>query len=385
MGDPVGGKVDFAGLGFVEPEAIPLDRLTGFAADDLADAWVSFRLSCERIVAGDAGIRPGVPPDPAFVSLCADALALGEASSATARAFLTERFRAFRVRPAEGSARGFLTGYYEPIIAGSWTRSGDFAEPLLARPADLVTLRPGDDWRGLDTRLSGGRAGPDGGLVPYPTRAEIDADHLAGGQKPLVYVRDAIEAFMIHVQGSATVRVGDDLLRMTYAGRNGRPYTSIGRILIERGDVPLADMSLARLKQWVRDHGQKPGEPGRDLLWRNESFVFFDIDHSPARQIGPIGAAGTPLRPLRSIAVDRTLWPYGLPFWIDAEIPAVSRAPAPFRRLMIAQDTGTAIVGPARADIYIGAGDDAGAIAGDIRHPADMFVLLPAAFAGRAP
>ena len=378
MGDRLGGTVDFAGLGFVEPEAIGLDRLPGFNADNLADAWASFLLSCERIVSGDAGIRPGVPPDGALVAVCADALALGAAAPEAIRAFLTERFRAFRVRPAQGSSRGFLTGYYEPIIEGSWTRTAGFAEPLLARPDDLVTLRPGDDWRGLDGRLSGGRVGPDGGLIPYPTRAEIDADHLAGGQKPLVHVRDAIEAFMIHVQGSATVRVGDELIRMTYAGRNGRPYTSIGRILIERGDVPLAEMSLARLKQWVRDHGQGPGEAGRDLLWRNESFVFFEIDRSPARQIGPIGAAGTPLRPLRSIAVDRTLWPYGLPFWIDAEIPAVDRAAAPFRRLMIAQDTGTAIVGPARADIYIGAGDASGAIAGDIRHPADMYVLLPA-------
>ena len=214
------------------------------------------------------------------------------------------------------------------------------------------------------------------------TRAEIEST--PERFTPLDYVRDPIEAFMIQVQGSATLRVGDDLVRMTYAGRNGRPYTSIGRILIERGDIAQPDMALARLKQWVRDNGQAPGEAGRALLWRNESFVFFAIDQTPARRVGPIGAAGVPLRPMRSIAVDRSVWPYGLPFWIVADLPWAGPSPSPCRRLMVAQDTGSAIIGQARADLYIGAGDQAGVIAGNIRHPADFLVLLPVENGGRA-
>jgi membrane-bound lytic murein transglycosylase A len=373
--DAPNAPADFSAFGVIEPDPVPFDRIAGLRGDDLVDAWTSFRLSCDRIVHGDPGIRPGVPPGEALIAVCADALNVEPASREAILAFMTARFRAYRVRPDVGAARGFLTGYYEPIIEGSWTKSADFNEPLLARPADLVTLRPGDNWGDLDKRLAGGKRAPGGALKPYDTRAEIDG--APERYRPLVWVRDAIEAFMIQVQGSATIRVGSELVRMTYAGRNGRPYTSIGRILIERGEIAQADMALAVLKQWVRDHGQAPGDAGRALLWQNESFVFFEIDRTPARQIGPIGAAGTPLRPLRSIAVDRSIWPYGLPFWIEADLPWQRPSALPFKRLMIAQDTGSAIIGRARADLYIGAGAEAGAIAGDIRHPADFIVFLP--------
>ncbi len=375
--EPVGATLDFTRMGLVDPEPVPFGAVAGFDEDDIREAFGSFLSSCERIAASDAGLRPGVAPDPVLARVCADALRLGpDAPEAAIRAFVTGRFEVRRVIPSNGAARGFLTGYYEPIIEGSWTRREAFSEPLLAKPDDLVTLRPGDDWGGLDKRLSGARRGPDGELSPYWSRADIETAS-AGRYQPLVWVRDPVEAFMIQVQGSATIRVDGELVRLTYAGRNGRPYTSIGRILIERGDISQRDMSLARLKQWARDQGQRPGEPGRDLLWRNESFVFFAIDQTPARRFGPIGAAGTPLRPLRSIAVDRAIWPYGLMFWIAADIPWRDREVRPFRRLMVAQDTGSAIIGSARADIYIGAGDAAGAIAGDIRHSADIYVLLP--------
>lgn len=369
--------VDFHGLGFIDLAPVPLESLAGFAEDDLADAWASFRLSCERIVGGDPDLRPGVAYSAAHRAACAEALALGAPDKAAISAFLKARFRAFRIRPSDGATRGFLTGYYEPVIPGARGRDARYSEPLLARPDDLVTFRPGETPAGFDPRFSAARRLPDGQLAPYFTRADIER---AGTGAPVAFVRDPIEAFMIQVQGSAAIRLdGGELIRITYAGRNGRPYTSIGRILVERGDIAAGDMSLARLKQWVRDQGQRPGEPGRELLWRNESYVFFQVDDTAARRIGPIGAAGAPLRPLRSIAIDRAIWPYGLFFWIEAHMPWRTRAPSAFRRLMVGQDTGTAIVGAARADIYIGSGDDCGAIAGDIRHPADMVVLLPAA------
>ncbi len=371
-------RASFPAIGLVDPAPIPFERLNGLADDDLLDAWAAFRASCARAVADGPALRPGLPPLAAWKAACAEALALAPSGADDVLGFFARRFRAHRVRPGADAARGFMTGYYEPVLAGAWTRSADFAAPLLARPPDLVTLRPGDDWGGLDRRLSGGRRrDAAGALLPYPARAAIEAAGETPLFRPLLFVRDPIEAFMIQVQGSATIRIGSDLVRLTYAGRNGRPYTSIGRILIERGDIAPADMSLARLKQWARDRGQAPGEAGRELLWRNESFVFFDIDRSPDRTRGPIGAAGVPLRPLRSIAVDRTLWPYGLPFWVDARLPWRGAGEEPFQRLTIAQDTGSAIVGPSRADLYVGVGDTAGAIAGDIRHPADFHVFLP--------
>ena len=187
---------------------------------------------------------------------------------------------------------------------------------------------------------------------------------------------------MIHVQGSARVVLDDGSeVRLTYAGRNGSPYTSIGRLLVERGEVPLSEMSLARLKAWVRAAGQKPGQPGRSLMQENQSFIFFDMAPVTDPREGPTGGEGLPLTPLQSIAVDRTIWPYGLPFWIEGTLPWRSEQPERFGRLMIAQDTGSAILGPARADLYFGTGSEAGNRAGGIRHQADFFVLLPRASA----
>jgi len=162
---------------------------------------------------------------------------------------------------------------------------------------------------------------------------------------------------------------------LIYDGRNGRPYTSIGRLLIEAGEIGEAEMSLARLKSWLRAAGVKPGERGRELMQRNDSYVFFRLADDAGE--GPIGGAGRPLTALRSIAVDRSLWCYGLPFYPVATLPWLSETPTPFARLMIAEDTGSAIVGPARADLFFGGGEAAGARAGSIRHEAEMFVLWP--------
>ena len=180
------------------------------------------------------------------------------------------------------------------------------------------------------------------------------------------------------MQGSARLRLADGRkARLVYDGRNGQPYTSIGRLLIEAGEIPEHEMSLARLKAWLRANGLKPGDKGRAIMQRNASYVFFRLVEDVDPALGPIGGAGIALTPLRSIAVDRTLWSYGLPFWIDAALPWESDDLSPFRRLMIAHDTGSAIVGPARADIFFGAGEAAGARAGAIRHRGAFAVLAP--------
>jgi membrane-bound lytic murein transglycosylase A len=222
--------------------------------------------------------------------------------------------------------------------------------------------------------VTGARRRADGSLAPYDDRAAIERARAA----PLVWLCDAVEAFLIQVQGSAQVVFPDGVrARLAYDGRNGLPYTSIGRILIESGEIPEPDMSLARLKAWLRCAGLGEGERGLELMRRNRSFVFFRLveDFDPA--LGPVAGAGVALTPLRSIAVDRSLWSYGLPFWIEAEIPWRDDASAPFRRLMIAQDTGSAIVGTARADLFFGGGDAAGTRAGSIRHRGRFVVLAP--------
>ncbi|WOJ90073.1 MltA domain-containing protein [Methylocapsa polymorpha] len=340
--------------------------LEGFAEDDHLEAFRVFRLSGAALVEDRPVLRQGVAPSPALKAICRLALDQTPGDRIQARRFFEEHFRPFGVRATRGSnghAAGFLTGYYEPVVEGSLTRTADFTAPILARPDDLPPS------------AGGASAGP----TPYPDRAAIEAGAITGRARPIVWLRDAIEVFLIQVQGSARVRLADGgLLRLVYAGRNGQPYTSIGRLLIEAGEIAETDMSLARLKAWVRDHGQEPGEAGRALMQRNRSYVFFARDEKLDLAASPIGGQGVSLTPLRSIAIDRTIWPYGLPVWIAADLPWASASASPFRRLMVAQDTGSAIVGPARADIFFGAGDDAGARAGDIRNVGDFVVFLPA-------
>ena len=166
-------------------------------------------------------------------------------------------------------------------------------------------------------------------------------------------------------------------MALTYDGRNGWPYTSIGRLLIERGHAMAGEMTLDCLKATLNQLGLENNAPGRQLMQENRSYVFFKIDDSPERLFGPIGGAGCPLTPLRSIAIDRGLWCYGLPFWISARVPWKKESETRLERMMIGQDTGSAIVGPARADLFFGAGEMAGHLAGRVRHAAEMTVFLP--------
>lgn len=364
------GAFDLSAVGFEDAPDVFKGDLEGF--------WKTFLASCRAVVDDASEQRKAIPPSAAQRAASAGALALGlRATREEIQAFLEQNFALHRIIPNAAEKRAFFTAYYRPEVQASLARSAQFREPLFARPGDLVTLQPGDTRPGL-TGLSSARKRQDGALEPYPTRAQIDGGALGIQARPVAFVADAIEAFMIHVQGSARLVLDDNrVLDLTYAGRNGQPYTSIGKILIERGAIKLEDMSLARLKAWVRANGQEPGQAGRALLHANRSFVFFSATLADSSAVGPIGAAGLPLTPLRSIAIDRSVWSYGLPFWIEADLPWEKSNARPFHRLVVGQDTGSAIVGPARADLYFGDGDEAGRIAGDVRHHGRMFVLLP--------
>jgi membrane-bound lytic murein transglycosylase A len=362
---------------------VPLDfsDLAGFEEDDLAAAFAAFSRTARWICEDRPVLRPARPPDAALRRLCAQALDLPQIDSA-ARRFFTQSFRPFRVKTAGSDTRsaGFLTGYFEPLVEGALAPNAEFSAPVLARPDDLLTLLPGETMPGLDPQLGAARRLPDGGIAPYPERAAIEAGAIAEHTRPIVWLRDRLDVFLIHVQGSARILLADGTTRrLVYAGRNGQPYTSLGRVLVEAGEIPPHDMGLARLKAWIYAHGLAPGEGGLDLLLRNKSYIFFDLQADEDLINGPVGGAGVHLSPLHSIAIDRHLWPYGLPFWIAADLPWQEARPTPFRRLMIGQDTGSAILGAARADIFFGTGDGAGTRAGEIRHRCDFIVLLPRA------
>ncbi|MEZ5889294.1 MAG: MltA domain-containing protein [Xanthobacteraceae bacterium] len=266
-----------------------------------------------------------------------------------------------------------MTGYYEPIVEGSRFPTGIFKVPIYRRPPDLVAAdaAPGASFpnRGRVVRITG-----TGESVPYYDRGEIEDGALDGQHLEICWVRDPAEVLTIQIQGSARVRLEDGtMLRINYDGHNGYPYTAVGRVLIDRNIIPREEMSMARIRDWMAANPQDAQEVRR----QNRSYVFFRIVGLTGDR-EPVGGQGVPLTPGRSIAVDRALHVYGTPFFIEAELPLEgARSADPFRRTMIAQDTGSASVGPARADLYFGAGDDAGRVAGRIRQPGRFAMLVP--------
>jgi membrane-bound lytic murein transglycosylase A len=352
-------------------EPLPFSALAGWPDDDHGAAFQAFLRSCRALDAQAAELRPARMPDADLLAVCREAVKTPGLSGGEARRFFETRFQPFAVTPLSGE--GFLTGYYEPEFEGSRHPDAVFRVPLLDRPDDLVTIPQGETLPGLDPALQAARRTASG-YEPYPDRAAIEDGALGERAKPVVYLREPAQAFIIHVQGSARIRLTDgSVMRVAYAGRNGQPYTSIGRLLVQRGEMDLESMTLEKLMGWLEDHP----EPARDLMRQNRSYIFFREASELAPEDGPIGGAGTPLVPGRSLAVDRTLWAYGLPFWLEGILPLTLTEAEPLRRLMIAQDTGSAIVGPARGDFFFGSGPEAGTRAGLLRHRTRFVVLRP--------
>ncbi|WP_246505119.1 murein transglycosylase A [Microvirga antarctica] len=357
------GKATLAPLSFAD--------LAGWDGDDHAAAFATFRKSCAALARKTAPLRPALAPGLDLTRACRAALAETSQGSDAARLFFERHFRPMRVLPRDGA--GFLTGYYEPEFQGSRVADATYRVPLLDRPDDLVTVPQGGRLPGLDPTFQAGRR-QGGGFVPYPDRAAIEEGALSARARPVVFLREPGEAFIIHVQGSARIRLTDGtVMRVAYAGRNGHSYTSIGKLLVQRGVMDLETMTLARLMGWLAEH---PAE-ARDLMRQNRSYIFFREAEGLALAEGPIGGAGLALTPGRSLAVDRTIWPYGLPIWLDGTLPHTLERTEPLRRLMVAQDTGSAIVGPVRGDYFVGSGKEAGDQAGLMRHPVGFVILQP--------
>lgn len=353
-------------------EEVSFEALPGWSDDDHAAAFDAFRRSAEHVVtkpyrSGSLGIGFD-----AFAESYAAARSAGSAKGVQARAFFETHFRPALIRPETG--QGFVTGFYEPEVEASPVRSDAFTVPLLSRPDDLVDVDDANRPAGLDPYLAFGRV-TDGGVAEYFDRGEIERGALAGRGLEIAWLADKVDAFFIHVQGAARLRMTDGTLRrVTYAAKSGQRFSGPGRILAELGEIAPDKVTMQSIRAWLGAH------PGRadEILWQNRSYIFFREATVSDPALGPIAAAKVPLTPGRSLAVDRLLHTFGTPFYIDAPT-LLAFGGRPFRRLMIAQDTGSAITGPARGDLFAGSGDAAGEVAGVVRNPADFYALVPRA------
>lgn len=319
--------------------------LPGWADDRVADFWAAFRRSCDR-------------PAPGWLAACASArtsFASGTPAEVLVRVWLQEHLRPYRVESTQGDTTGLATGYFEPLVEASRTRRAGFTVALHGPPADLATRRP------------------------YWTRQQIDSPGDAGTSlrgTEIAWVRDKLDLLVLQIQGSGRLNLAPasggtpQRVRVAYAGSNDQPYRSVGRWLIDQGELRAGEASWPAIRAWARQNPRRVDE----MLWSNPRFVFFREEPLPDPATGPRGAQGVPLTPGRSIAVDPQSIPYGTPVWLDTTAPLST---TPLRRLAVAQDTGSAITGAVRADYFWGWGDDAEAQAGRMKQPLRMWVLWP--------
>lgn len=349
--------------------------LPGWREDDLGAALPALRRSCERFDRLPDGREIGPQ---ALAGTAADWRAPCQAlelvlpgDDASLRGYLETWFRPY-LASDKGEETGLFTGYYETELRGSMTQSGAYRTPLYRMPEDLQKVDPaamGADW---PEEVSAARQGGDG-LEPYPSRAEIDDGALSGRNLELLWIDDPVDVFFLHIQGSGRVILPDgSAVRVGFAGSNGHPFYAIGRAMIEDGTLTRENVTAQAVRDWLRAN---PAE-GRALMRRNGRYIFFRLIEGE----GPIGAAGVPLTAGRSLAVDPAFLAYGLPLWLDTTWPGTGD---PLQRLMVAQDTGSAIKGPVRGDFYWGSGEPALEQAGRMKQPGRYFILLPESVAAR--
>ncbi len=353
-------------------EALAFSDLPGWDADDHLAAFKAFARSARSLRKAGAAPDKTQAADPRLVAIAQ--LAAESASEvitpSAAKAFFEAHFAPFRV--VHDGAEGLLTGYYEPVLAGSRTPQGPYRIPIYRRPPDLVNLVREEERGALADAPTHARKTASG-IEPYATRADIENGALAGQDLEFLWLTDPVDAFFMHVQGSGRIRLPDNsTIRITYDGKNGHPYTSIGRVLIDAGHFKPEDMTLAALKTWLAADEER----GSKTMQENRSFIFFrELENE---EDGPLGALEIPLSEGRSLAVDTAFHALGTPVYVT--VPTLRPwGEESFQRLVIAQDVGSAIRGPERGDIYFGSGDEAGRLAGGTKHPGRFVLLLPKA------
>jgi len=344
-----------------QAETLDFTSLDGWKDDDHAAAFGAYLKSCSAILQGTKAMRAARPVYAALYKVCERAAVASKLDSEQARNFFEANFNPVRVAPP-GQADGFFTGYYEAEVLGSTVATSEFNVPIYTAPAATIKNKISKVFGHLD-------------------RTKIEDGALAGKNLEICWVKNPVDAFFAQIQGSTRVKLDSGkMLRLNYIASNGHPYTPVGKFLIDRGIISKEEMSMDRIRDWMEAN---PDE-GKELRRKNRSFVFFretplgDDDEC-------IGAQGIPLTPGRSLAVDKKIHVYGTPIWIDAELPIASEKPdTKFRRLLVAQDTGSAIIGAARADIYFGYGEEIGHVAGRIKQFGKFVMLVPRSVAVNA-
>ena len=349
--------------------------LNGWSEDKLSQALPAFLKSCTKIAKREHS-KPFVAKNRNLLGLevgrighwqylCKIAKTLDHrASKEAVRQYFEKYFKPYKLVSVAG---GLVTGYYEPTLRGSWTKTNRFYVPLYKKPKDLVSVNLGKFVPELATKTIHGRI-ENQQLVPYWSREEIYNGMLVNRGLDLLWVDSLVDAFFLQIQGSGVVLLpGGERVRVGYAGKNGLPYFAIGRDLIKSGAITKKRMSMDSIKDWLAKNPKK----GLELMKKNKSFIFFRL----LKGAGPLGAQGVELTPGRSIAVDRNFIPLGVPIWLDTIHPL--KGNKPLRRLVVAQDTGGAIRGPTRADFFWGAGSQAGKKAGFMKNTGTMHLLLP--------
>ena len=335
-------------------------ELEAITKDDVTKAWPAWKLGCASLKV-----------KPAWQAVCNEADKLDNPSKKEIVEYFKNNFAVYRTTNLDGSSTGMITGYYEPVIKGSRTKNDKFRFPLYMRPDDLITVELASLFPELaNKRVRGRVVGTK--LIPYYNRGEIEADNSPLQGREFVWVDDQIDLFFLQIQGSGMVHLDNgEKMHVGYADQNGQAYQSIGRLLIEKGELTADKASMQGIKDWARSNPNKL----RDLLNANPSYVFFR--ELPAGLPGPIGALGAPILAERVVAIDPRFVPLGAPIFLSTNLPNSNK---PLNRLMMAQDTGGAIKGGVRADFFWGAGDAAGKSAGSMKQQGKIWVLLPKDF-----
>jgi len=338
--------------------SIDWNKIKGWTSDRHADSWPALMNNC-RVLSNKK----------AWSRICSAAQSLDDPDHNQVREFYQAWFVPHVVHGADGKSSGLITGYYEPLLFGSTEPDEDYRYPIYRRPGNLLKIDLSDVYPELKSKRIRGRVEGDR-VISYFSRKQIDSEQNPLEGLELLWLNDRDDVFFLHIQGSGRIKLTDGrTVGAGYADQNGHPYVAIGRVLIERGELEREEVTLFTIREWLRDNP----EQARALLNENPSYVFFEIRERVEQ--GPIGSLTAPLTPERSIAIDPTVIPLGTPIWLQTSLPG--NPEQPFNRLLIAQDTGGAIKGPLRADVFWGNGDRAEQMAGLMKQPGKLIALLP--------
>lgn len=338
--------------------AVSWDKLKGWEGESHRQLLPPLLVQCPKLE----------KKQPNWKALCDKARLLTNADNQQIKAYFQQQFTPYKINGLAGASSGLITGYYEPLLKGSYTQSDRYNYPLYKKPASLLKVQPTDNLLKVKDNRARGRK-QQGKIVPFYSRAQIDAPDAPLKGNELLWVDSSDDAFFLHIQGSGLVELEDgSVVGVGYAGQNGHPYRAIGRDLVAMQAIAKADISLQSIKTWLKEHRSQ----AQWLKNKNPSYIFFTLREKIEH--GPRGSLNVPLTPERSVAVDRRIIPLGSPLWLDTKLP---QSDTPYRRIVFAQDTGGAINGPIRADIFFGRGARAKALAGTMKQQGSIFILLP--------